>query len=96
MLALIEGGKVVSIYHTSSGAPATPTVIGSFRVYMQTPGTNAKGMVDSSYFIRGYAIHGYVDVPAFNASHGCLRIPIPDAARVFNWLHIGDRVIVYP
>ena len=96
VLALIQGDKVVSIYHTSSGAPATPTVIGSFRVYMQTPGTNAKGMVDSSYFIRGYAIHGYVDVPAFNASHGCLRIPIPDAARVFSWLHIGDRVIVYP
>ena len=96
VLALINGKNVVAIYHTSSGAPATPTVLGSYRVYMQTPGTNAKGMVDSSYFIRGYAIHGYVDVPAFNASHGCLRIPIPDAARVFSWLHIGDRVIVYP
>jgi lipoprotein-anchoring transpeptidase ErfK/SrfK len=96
VLALIDGGKVVATYHTSSGSPATPTVIGSFRVYLKTPGTNAKGMVHSSYFIRGYAIHGYVDVPAFNASHGCLRIPIPDASRVFNWLHIGDRVIVYP
>ncbi len=96
VLALIDGKDVVAIYHTSSGAPATPTVLGSFRVYMKTPGTNAKGMVDSNYFIRGYAIHGYVDVPAFNASHGCLRIPIPDAARVDSWLHIGDRVIVYP
>jgi len=96
VLALIDGRNVVATYHTSSGAPATPTVLGSFRVYLKTPGTNAKGMVHSSYFIRGYAIHGYVDVPAFNASHGCLRIPIPDASRVFNWLHIGDRVIVYP
>jgi lipoprotein-anchoring transpeptidase ErfK/SrfK len=96
VLALIDGGKVVATYHTSSGAPATPTVIGTFRVYLKTPGTNAKGMVHSSYFIRGYAIHGYVDVPAFNASHGCLRIPIPDASRVFNWLRLGDRVIVYP
>ena len=42
-----------------SGAPATPTVLGHFRVYLKTPGTNAKGMVDSNYFIRGYAIHGY-------------------------------------
>ena len=89
VLALIEGGKVVDTYHTSSGAPATPTVIGSFRVYMKDPGTNAKGMVKSSYFIRGYAIHGYVDVPAFNASHGCLRVPIPDAARIFGWVHDG-------
>ena len=96
MLALIDGGKVVATYHTSSGAAATPTVIGTFRVYLKTPGTNAKGMVHSSYFIRGYAIHGYMDVPAFNASHGCLRIPVPDAWRVFTWLQMGDRVIVYP
>ena len=97
VLALIEdGGEVVATYHTSSGAPATPTVIGTFRVYLKTPGTNAKGMVHSSYFIRGYAIHGYIDVPAFNASHGCLRVPIPDAWRIFTWLRVGDRVIVYP
>ena len=96
VLALIDGDKVREIYHTSSGAPATPTVIGTFRVYLKTPGTNAKGMVHSSYFIRGYAIHGYVDVPAFNASHGCLRVPIPDAWHIFQWLHLGDRVIVYP
>ena len=96
VLALIDDGKVVETYHTSSGAPATPTVIGTFRVYMKTPGTNAKGMVHSSYFIRGYAIHGYFDVPAFNASHGCLRVPIPDAWHIFNWLDMGDRVIVYP
>jgi lipoprotein-anchoring transpeptidase ErfK/SrfK len=96
VLALIDGKRVVATYHTSSGTPATPTVTGTFRVYLKTPGTNAKGMVHSSYFIRGYAIHGYVDVPAFNASHGCLRIPIPDAWRVYSWLHMGDRVIVYP
>ena len=96
VLALIDGGKVVATYMTSSGAPGTPTVIGTFRVYLKTAGTNAKGMVHSNYFIRGYAIHGYVDVPAFNASHGCLRIPIADAWRVFTRLRIGDRVIVYP
>ena len=36
-------------------------------------------MVDSNYFIRGYAIHGYAEVPTYAASHGCLRVPIPDA-----------------
>jgi L,D-transpeptidase catalytic domain len=96
VLALIDGGRVVATYHTSSGAPATPTIIGKFRVYRKDPGTNALGMVHSSYFIRGYAIHGYVDVPAFNASHGCLRVPIPDAWRIFSWLRHGDRVITYP
>ncbi len=93
-LALINGRTVVRVLPTSSGAPATPTVVGSFRFYMKTPGTNAKGMVDSSYFIRGYAIHGYVDVPTYNASHGCLRIPLASASFAYSWIRIGDRMFV--
>jgi lipoprotein-anchoring transpeptidase ErfK/SrfK len=96
VLALINGSKVERIYHTSSGKPSTPTVQGKFRVYLKTPGTNAKGMVDSSYFIRGYAIHGYADVPAYNASHGCLRVPVPNARSIYDWLRIGDVVWVEP
>ena len=68
---------------------------GSFRVYSKTPGTNQKGMFFSSYFIRGYAIHGYFSVPVFAASHGCLRVPIPDAIPIYNWLKIGNVVDVY-
>jgi len=86
---------VVRTYHTSTGSPATPTVLGSFRVYRKSPGTNAKGMVHSSYFIRGYAIHGYASVPPFPASHGCLRVPIPSARAIYDWVRMGDRVIVY-
>jgi len=93
-LALIDGSTVVAVYPTSSGAAATPTVIGSFRFYLKTPGTNALGMVDANYFIRGYAIHGYASVPTYNASHGCLRVPIPDARRIFDWVRIGDRIFV--
>jgi peptidoglycan hydrolase-like protein with peptidoglycan-binding domain len=96
VLALIEGGKVQRIYHTSSGAPATPTVRGRFQVYLKTPGTNAKGMVDSNYFIRGYAIHGYASVPPYNASHGCLRVPLANARAIYDWLRIGDVVWVEP
>ena len=95
VLALIDKGRAQRIYHTSSGAPATPTVRGSFRVYRKTPGTNAKGMVDSAYFIRGYATHGFASVPIYPASHGCLRLPIPDARTVFNWIEIGTPVDVY-
>jgi len=94
ILALVDGDRLVRIYPTSSGTSATPTVRGSYRFYSKTPGTNAKGMVDSNYFIRGYAIHGYPSVPAYNASHGCLRIPIPNARTVYNWIHLGDRIIV--
>jgi peptidoglycan hydrolase-like protein with peptidoglycan-binding domain len=90
-----RGGRVRRIYTMSSGKPSTPTVIGRFRVYSKTPGTNSEGMVDSNYFIRGYAIHGYAEVPVYAASHGCLRIPIPDAAAVFAWVQIGYPVDVY-
>jgi hypothetical protein len=96
VLAEIEpGGHVRRIYEMSSGKPSTPTVVGSFRIYEKDLGTNAKGMVDSNFFIRGYAIHGYPDVPIYAASHGCLRIPIPDAASVFAWARMGEIVDVY-
>jgi lipoprotein-anchoring transpeptidase ErfK/SrfK len=96
VLALVDGGRVRHIYPTSSGSPATPTVLGSFRVYRKDFGTNAKGMLHSSYFIRGYAIHGYASVPVYPASHGCLRVPLEEAFYIFSWLRYGDRVDVYP
>jgi peptidoglycan hydrolase-like protein with peptidoglycan-binding domain len=96
VLAEIEpGGRVRAIYTTSSGKPSTPTVIGRFTVYSKTPGTNSEGMVDSNYFIRGYAIHGYAEVPTYAASHGCLRVPIPDAPAIYGWVQTGTPVDVY-
>ena len=95
VLVLANNGRAERIYHTSTGAPATPTVTGSFRFYRKSPGTNAKGMVHSSYFIRGYAIHGFKSVPTGPASHGCLRVPIPNAMSIFRWVKIGDRIFVY-
>ena len=54
------------------------------------------GMVDSNYFIGGYAIHGYASVPNYAASHGCLRVPIPNAVSIYNWIDIGDPIYTYP
>jgi hypothetical protein len=96
VLAEIEaGGRVRAIFTMSSGKPSTPTVIGRFRVYSKTPGTNAKGMVDANYFIGGYAIHGYAEVPTYAASHGCLRVPVPDAPSIYAWVQLGTPVDVY-
>jgi hypothetical protein len=92
---VLPGGRVRRIYEMSSGKPSTPTVIGNFRIYLKTIGINEKGMVDANYFVGGYAIHGYFDVPPYPASHGCLRIPIPDAAAVYAWARFGYPVDVY-
>jgi hypothetical protein len=95
VLALAQGGKVVATYHASSGKPSTPTVFGTFHFYLKGPGTNAKGMYMSNFFIRGYAIHGYPEVPTYAASHGCIRVPNSDANAIYSWINLGDTIFVY-
>ena len=96
VIALIAAnGAVERIYAISSGKPSTPTALGNFKVYWQQPGVNNVGMVNSSYFFLGDAIHGYPEVPSYPASHGCLRVWIPDSLSIMQWVQIGTPVDVY-
>ena len=95
LLALIHGSKVALIFPISSGKPSTPTILGTFHVYQRTPGYLPDGMYFSSFFVGGYAIHGYDPAPDYPASHGCMRIPIADAITAYNWLTYGDAVDTY-
>jgi hypothetical protein len=95
VLVLARGAKPVMILPASSGKPSTPTVFGKFHFYSKTPGYNSHGMYYSNYFVGGYAVHGYDPVPAYAASHGCIRIPIPSAKRVYRWIHLGETIYVY-
>jgi hypothetical protein len=95
VLVLADKGRPYRTYHASSGTPATPTVFGTYRFYLKQPGYNSKEMLHSNYFIGGYAIHGYASVPNYPASHGCIRVPIPNAAAIDNWIDLGDRIFVY-
>jgi hypothetical protein len=95
VVVLANGARPVRTLPASSGKPSTPTVFGHYRFYSKTPGFNQKGMYYSNYFVGGYAIHGYKDVPTFAASHGCIRIPIPSAISVYRWISIGDQIFVY-
>ncbi|MBV9607381.1 MAG: L,D-transpeptidase family protein [Solirubrobacterales bacterium] len=95
LLALADGSHVYQIYPISSGKPSTPTILGDFHVYSKVPGYLPDGMYFSNFFISGYAIHGYNPAPDYPASHGCMRVPIPDALSIFDWLQIGNWVDVY-
>jgi hypothetical protein len=97
VLAFInKKGRAVDTYHVSTGKSSTPTVRGHFRFYLRQPGTNSHGMVDSTYFHGGYAVHGYPSVPAtYPASHGCVRVPIPDAHRIYGKIFLGESIFVY-
>ena len=95
VLALVDGRRARRVYHASSGKASTPTVFGSFRFYRKEPGTNSHGMVQSNYFIGGYAVHGYPSVPSYPASHGCIRVPIPNAFEIDRQISLGQRIFVY-
>jgi hypothetical protein len=95
VLVLADGSQVVRVFHVSTGAPSTPTIKGHYSFFRREPGYNAKSMYYSIYWHNGYAIHGYHSVPAYPASHGCVRTPISDQKRIWNWINLGDDIFVY-
>jgi hypothetical protein len=96
LLFLANGSNIQYIFPISSGKPSTPTILGNYHIYQRTPGYLPDGMYYSSFFIGGYAIHGYDPAPDWPASHGCMRTPIADAVFIYYWLRMGDAVDVYP
>jgi N-acetylmuramoyl-L-alanine amidase len=91
----VRNGKGVNVSHGSTGATGN-TPVGRFHVYRLGPGTNAKGMYYSLYFLRGFAIHGYASVPPYQASHGCVRTPLWFAYAFYRrWAHIGTEIDVF-
>ena len=95
VMALAKHGKAQHVFAVSTGAPATPTIRGHFHFYRKDPGYNSEGMYYSVYYNRGEATHGYASVPDYNASHGCIRNPIPDSIFIYNWIDLGDEMHVY-
>jgi L,D-transpeptidase catalytic domain/PKD domain/Putative peptidoglycan binding domain len=94
VLFLVRDGKVALILPVSTGATGN-TPLGHWRVYSRVPGYNAKAMYYSSFFVGGFAIHGYHSVPAYPASHGCVRIPLWVAYRVYSLIDYGTAVYIY-
>ena len=90
----VRGGKVVLVVHVSTGATGN-TPVGTWHVYRRVTGFDWV-LYYPTYFLRGFAIHGYPDVPAYPASHGCVRVPMWIAQRLYAMDVYGDTVIVYP
>jgi len=71
---------------------------GRFVVYDKTYGWE-NGDLGSVYYANyisgGVAIHGYLSVPSYPASHGCIRIPMFAARDVSKLLPVGTIVLVY-
>ena len=95
---LVEGRRVVRTVHVSTGAAATPTPRGSFRVFRKERRSwsvpFSQWLPWASYFTGGIAFHEYADVPPYPASHGCARVPAHEARLVYSFARIGTRVLV--
>lgn len=100
VLLAVEGGAVRWVFDISTGKPSTPTPAGTFRVTWQVDGIREAELgrlYRPKYFNDGIALHGYTSVPAYAASHGCVRLTY--RAMDYVWAAglapIGTTVVVY-
>ena len=93
VLFLVRDGKVDLVSDASTGATGN-TPVGLWRVYAKVAGWSWV-LWYPSYFLRGFAIHGYPDVPPYPASHGCVRIPMWLAPSLYPELPVGSSIYIY-
>ncbi|MFI9488889.1 L,D-transpeptidase family protein [Promicromonospora sp. NPDC052451] len=112
LVLAVENGKVVKIINASSGNGETYeakgatytayTPRGSFAVYreenrMYSSSLELGDMWRPKFFTGGIAVHGSASVPAFPASHGCVRVS--NSAMDWIWdtwgAPSGTPVVVY-
>lgn len=104
----VSHGVVARIMDASTGSGAryysggswqraiTPT--GQFKIYRRINGWHQSQLghlYRPNYFYQGYAVHGYTSVPAYPASHGCVRITIAAMDRMWASLWTGMPVAIY-
>jgi peptidoglycan hydrolase-like protein with peptidoglycan-binding domain len=83
---------------TTHATDVATTPVGTFRVEravnqdVQAPlGTLHRPL----YFYEGWAVHGAASVPAYPASHGCVRVSDVDADWLFPLIPVGTTVVIY-
>jgi peptidoglycan hydrolase-like protein with peptidoglycan-binding domain len=100
VLMISDAGVTQWVLDISSGKPSTPTPRGWFRIQREI---NAMRISDlgqlwrPKYFAGGYALHGSSSVPAYAASHGCVRLTNQEID--FLWAsglaRVGTPVVLY-
>jgi peptidoglycan hydrolase-like protein with peptidoglycan-binding domain len=102
-LLLVQDGTVVQAVHCSTGrtmdAPPYDTPAGSYTVFAKMIKSWSVPykvwMPYAAYFDGGIAIHGLDYVPAYPASHGCVRVSMPEAPTVYAFVSVGTPVYVF-
>jgi peptidoglycan hydrolase-like protein with peptidoglycan-binding domain len=95
---LVNGSRVDRAIKISSGAPGFATPPGTYAIYRKSTKDWSYPykvwLPYASYFTGGIAFHESPDVPAYAASHGCVRVPRDDAPIVYSFaaLHLPVKV----
>jgi hypothetical protein len=95
VLYRVKNNEVITIMHVSTGAGGTPTRDGTFNFDSKLAGYSRKRLYYPSFFDGARAIHGWPEVPTYNASHGCVRVPMWQATWIFSKIEIGQLIRVY-
>ena len=95
MLIVGSHRNVARAIHISSGAGGG-TPIGHFRIgrreRLSWSLKYKAWMPLAQYFTPAHALHEFFSVPAYPASHGCVRVPQPEAAVAWRYGRVGMRV----
>jgi hypothetical protein len=89
----VREGKVALVVPVSTGATGN-TPLGTWHVYSRVAGWSWV-LWYPTYFLRGFAIHGYPEVPTYPASHGCVRVPMWVATRLYSMHPYGYTIRIY-
>lgn len=103
-LTAYEGNTPVATFYVSSGKRSTPTITGSFHIYIKArkvrmigPGYDTPDVPYVMYFTGDFALHGAYWHNNFGTpvSHGCVNMRVGDAAWLFDFASIGTLVKVH-
>jgi len=95
---LIKDNRVLRTIAVSTGKPSTPTPPGDYRVYAKirrwwsTP--FREWLPYALPFVGGIAFHEFLEVPAYPASHGCVRQAVAVASWTYAFADVGMPVKV--
>ncbi len=96
MIVVSRHGEVLRTIHVSTAAPGHVTPDGHFRIYakyrMSWSTLFHVWLPWANYVVGGIAIHGFESVPGVPASHGCIRVPMPEARWVYKRAKLNTPV----
>lgn len=105
-----EGEKLIASYKISSGKSSTPTPVGTFRINsknLRAWSSSAKLWMPywMAFIGSKYGLHELPEWPGgykegqnhlgMPVSHGCIRLGVGSAQKIYSWADVGTPVVIH-